>query len=129
MQTYTNDEIINIIESTLIERSKKIEQLQKLCNELADHGREMADDQLRAENARLRSHLAHRVVELNSDEEVCRYRAFLQKHNHEDIKRNQKQFSDRMPYIIQHNYGIGIGSAVYCPICGEEEDITDTEAW
>ena len=46
-------------------------------------------------------------------------------HNRAESKAN----GGRRPYLIPTGTGVGVILKVVCPICGESEDITDTEVW
>ena len=55
------------------------------------------------------------------------YNKFVNEHLIE--REEHKCNGGRAPYIIPNHTGIGTIFKVKCPICGEEKDITDSEAW
>ena len=75
----------------------------------------------------------HSLLQL-SDKEVNREKAFRTKHYEKHIL---KIDGEPMPMKINGNTyiyeltgtGLGIIIKITCPICGESEDITDTESW
>lgn len=63
-----------------------------------------------------------------SDKETAAYKAFIQKHYE---LHNGGKFRARGNTYQYELTGTGIGTVIKikCPICGEQEDITDTDSW
>lgn len=80
-----------------------------------------------AENKRLKDMLRFCVAELYSEKELEAYNAFCEKHM--KCRLDTKIHGGMMPYVVQYGTGIGVITKVHCQVCGEEEDITDSDVW
>lgn len=112
---------------TLNYYQKRCEMLTKANQELMDNALARADAQLKEEIKRLNERLGLCVTKLASKKELDAYNAFICEHQR--CRSFSKYFQNQIPYVIQHETGVGVISKVKCPICGEERDITDTEVW
>lgn len=83
--------------------------------------------QLHQKITSLQERLALSYGEFASQKEKEAYDNFNKKHMHERLL--FKYNNGRIPYIIPTHVGIDTVLTVVCPICGETENITDTEAW
>lgn len=79
------------------------------------------DEELEKLQKEYKDYRKHVLIDF-SDVELKRYRDFRDKH--------YKKCNNGNRYIYTLT-GCGIGTAIEikCPICGEEEDITDVESW
>ena len=63
----------------------------------------------------------------SSQKEKDAYHDFEKRHMHDRM--TSRANGGKCPYIIPTGAGIGTILKVVCPICGEQEDITDIEVW
>lgn len=78
------------------------------------------------ENQRLKERLRLSLVELNSQKELDDYNAFVAKHKN---CKGSRIGNDCTPLFRQYGTGFGVGTVLFCPICSESVDITDTSCW
>ena len=103
-----------------------IEVLLQRALDMAEHSREQAekwnrDDEIQKQKDETKRLLTHSLL-VFTDKECERHRAFLDAHYKKCGNGNKFVYT-----IIET--GIGPIIKVKCPICGEEEDITDSESW
>lgn len=79
------------------------------------------------ENERLKERLKWSWGEFASEKEYKAFMKFRQEHMHN--RAESKANGGKEPYIIPNYTGIGCAKDVVCQICGEKQDITDTEVW
>lgn len=106
------------------------EQYQRIAEEnrkLKDDAYEFVYKQFRNEMDNLREQLRLSYGSFSSQKEKDRYLQFEKRHMHD--RAESKANGGRRPYLIPTGTGIGVILKVVCPICGESEDITDTEVW
>ena len=93
--------------------------------------RTSAQDIVRAEYEKqiknLKDRLAMSYGEFASEKEKQAYWDFEKRHIHD--RQTSRENSGKMPYLIPTGTGDGTILYVVCPICGEKENITDTEVW
>lgn len=63
----------------------------------------------------------------SSQKEKDAYDDFEKRHMHDRM--TSRANGGKCPYIIPTGTGIGTILKVVCPICGEQEDITDMDVW
>ena len=78
------------------------------------------------ENEDLKERLRFSIASVYSEKERDAYHSFVTKHL---TCRQNKIDSGKLPWIKQVSTGIGIATTIRCPVCGEQEDITDTSVW
>lgn len=94
---------------------------------LEENAKQCADIKLKVENDNLKRRLNLSYGEFSSEKEKEAYKNFTERHMHD--RATSKINSGKAPYLIPNHTGIGTLLKVKCQICGEEEDITDTEVW
>lgn len=120
-------EIGKSIEDVIQYYKERADKFQQINLDLHKHAKEYVDNELKQENERLRARLALSYGEFASQKEKDKYLNFEHKHLHDRL--TSKYNGGRAPYLIPTGVGFGTSLIVKCPICGEEQDITDTEAW
>lgn len=106
------------------------EQYQRIAEEnrkLKDDAYEFVYKQFQNKMDNLREQLRLSYGSFSSQKEKDRYLQFEKRHMHD--RAESKANGGRRPYLIPTGTGIGVILKVVCPICGESEDITDTEVW
>jgi hypothetical protein len=78
------------------------------------------------ENRLLNQKLKFSIASVSSEKELNDYNAFVEKHL---VCRQTKATGGALPIISQYATGIGICTKLTCPVCGAEQDITDTSVW
>lgn len=78
------------------------------------------------ENRMLNQELKFSIASVSSEKELNDYNAFVEKHL---VCRQTKATGGALPIISQYATGIGICTKLTCPVCGAEQDITDTSVW
>lgn len=79
-----------------------------------------------AENASLKQELKFAIASVSSEKELEDYNNFVNEHL---VCRQTKATGGALPIISQYATGIGICTKLTCPVCGAEQDITDTSVW
>ena len=108
--------------------NEQFERLKKenaeLREQLCTFNRDEEIEQLKKTNARLRKYSLMNM----SEKEYLANNGFISRHWQEHNNGNLKGIANTYLYELT---GTGIGTAIKikCPICGEEEDITDTDNW
>lgn len=87
----------------------------------------MADETLKSQIASLKERLSFSYGEFSSQKEKDAYDDFTERHMHQRMTLRAQ--GGKAPYLIPTGTGIGTILYVKCPICGEEENITDMEVW
>lgn len=119
----TADHIFDTI--TYYEESNKY--LRERNKELHDNAETIVRKEYEEKIAQLEKKLQLSYGSFSSQKEKDAYNDFEQRHIHERL--TMKSQSGKAPYLIPTGTGIGTHLEVVCPICGEKEDITDTEVW
>lgn len=126
-KVFNAEELSKMIYDSVKYYQERINTLTKANEKLIDNALAHADAQLKKEIETLKERLSLCVTELASKKELDAYNAFVDEHQR--CRSFSKHFQCQIPYVIQYGAGVGMISKVKCPICGEEKDITDTEAW
>ena len=79
-----------------------------------------------AENELLKQQLKFSISSVASEKELKDYIDFVNTHL---MCRQTKATGGALPIISQYATGIGICTKLTCPVCGAEQDITDTSVW
>ena len=79
-----------------------------------------------AENELLKQQLKFSISSVASEKELKDYIDFVNTHL---MCRQTKATGGALPTISQYATGIGICTKLTCPVCGAEQDITDTSVW
>lgn len=124
---YDEKELSTAIIDTIQYYKARYEKVKEENKKLTDNAYLTVYEQVREEMESLREQLQLSYGSFSSQKEKDRYRQFEQKHMHNRLE--SKANGGRAPYLIPNGTGIGTILKVVCPICGESEDITDTEAW
>lgn len=126
-KVYNEDELANAVYDSVKYYHERAEELRQRNKELYDDAKKIVDEDLKKENEYLQQQLSMSYGQFSSQKEKDAYNNFELRHMHERlISRAQ---GGKCPYLIPTGTGIGTILHVKCPICGEEEDITDMEAW
>ena len=78
------------------------------------------------ENELLKQQLKFSIASVASEKELKDYIDFVNTHL---MCRQTKATGGALPTISQYATGIGICTKLTCPVCGAEQDITDTSVW
>ena len=124
---YNAEELSKLVSDTIEYYKTKADRYMIQNKKLTENAAEIVKKQYEEEINDLKEKLALSYGEFASQKEKDRYLQFEQKHMHNraELKAN----GGRAPYLIPTGTGIGVILKVVCPICGESEDITDTEVW
>ncbi len=124
---YDEEELVAAVKDSINYYETAAKRYKKLYEEWKKNGMELANteliDQIQALTEQL--HLSYGFF--SSQKEKDRYNLFVLKHMHNRLE--SKANGGKAPYLIPTGTGVGTILKVICPICGESEDITDTEVW
>lgn len=126
-EIYTAEELRDGVFNTIKYYKERLEEVEEKNKKLTDDGYTVVYEQLQNEIKNLQERLEFSYGFFSSQKEKDRYKQFEQRHMHNRL--TNKYNGGRAPYLIPTATGIGTHLKVVCPICGESEDITDTEAW
>ena len=124
---YDENELSTAVMDTIQYYKEQYKRVKEENKKLTDNAYLTVYEQVREEMGSLRKQLQLSYGSFSSQKEKDRYEQFEQKHMHDRLE--SKANGGRAPYLIPTGTGIGTVLKVVCPICGESEDITDTEAW
>lgn len=124
---YSENELSTAVIDTIHYYKEQYHRVEEENKKLKDNAYEFVYEQLRNEMDSLREQLRLSYGSFSSQKEKDRYLQFEQRHMH--MRAESKANGGRRPYLIPTGTGIGVILKVVCPICGESEDITDTEVW
>lgn len=124
---YSENELSTAVIDTIHYYKEQYHRVEEENKKLKDNAYEFVYEQLRNEMDSLREQLRLSYGSFSSQKEKDRYLQFEQRHMH--MRAESKADGGRAPYLIPTGTGIGTVLKVVCPICGESEDITDTEVW
>jgi rubrerythrin len=127
MERYSAEELAHLVQDTIDWRDWEIEGLREECKRLKEDAKKIVSQEYEKQIASLEKRLQLSYGEFNSQRELDAYNKFVNEHLIE--REEHKCNGGRVPYIIPNHTGIGTIFKVKCPICGEEKDITDSEAW
>ena len=126
-EVYTEKELSKAVYDSIEYYRKRADDILRENEKLKKHALEMANDELIDTIQSLREQLDLSYGEFSSQKEKDAYKDFEKRHMHDRM--TSKYNGGRAPYLIPTGVGIGTHLEVVCPICGEKEDITDTEVW
>lgn len=126
-EVYSAAELSARVWDTLKYYEAEQKRLQERNKELVERADEVVKKSYEDKIKGLQHRLSLSYGEFSSDKEKEAYKNFEERHIHDRL--TSKSNGGRAPYLIPTGTGFGISLKVKCPICGEEEDITDTEAW
>ena len=124
---YDADELATAVTDTVHYYREQYQRIVEENKKLKNDAYEFVYEQLRSEMDSLREQLRLSYGSFSSQKEKDRYLQFEKRHMH--MRAESKADGGRAPYLIPTATGIGVILKVVCPICGESEDITDTEVW
>ena len=124
---YDRDELSAMVYNTIDYYARRNKILEDRCTQLEENAKQVLDERLKKENEDLREQLSMSYGEFSSQVEKDRYLKFQDRHIHD--RATSRANGGKCPYLIPTGTGIGVILKVVCPICGEMEDITDTEVW
>lgn len=124
---YTIEELTQIIKDNLEYYEDVIKCTHKKTEKTKEEAKQELTEELKKENERLKERLSLSYGEFASEKEKEKYNDFCKRHESERLTLQIN--SGKMPYLIPTGTGIGTLLKVKCPICGEEEDITDLDTW
>lgn len=126
-EVFDEEQLCKMITSSIKYYKDKCEQLQEENLKLRQDAIKIVREEYLDEIYRLGNELVLSYGQFSSLKEKKAYEEFEKKHMHDRL--TSKYNGGRGPYLIPTGTGIGTILKVKCPICGEEEDITDTEVW
>lgn len=124
---YDEKELSNAVFDTIKWYKDRNKEIAERNQKLHDDAEVIVRHEYEAEIARLKQRLSMSYGQFSSQKEKDAYNDFTQRHMHERL--TMKIQSGKAPYLIPTGTGIGTRLKVVCPICGESEDITDSEVW
>ena len=126
-EVYTAEELRDKVFDTIKYYEQKSEALHKTNQRLIDDAKAIVERGYKKEIEALKERLRLSYGEFASQKELDAYNDFTNRHMHDRL--TSKYNGGRAPYLIPTGTGVGTNLKVVCPICGESEDITDTEVW
>lgn len=126
-KVYNEDELANAVYDNVKYYRERAEELRQRNKELYDDAKKIVDEDLQKENEYLQQQLSMSYGHFSSQKEKDAYNNFELRHMHERL--TSRAQGGKCPYLIPTGTGIGTILHVKCPICGEEEDITDMKVW
>lgn len=127
MQIYSPKEITKQVQDTLEYYQARAERLEEENTRLYVNARAVVEQDVQEEIASLKKRIHLSYGEFASEKELERYWDFTRRHMHN--RAESRANGGKAPYLIPDHTGVGTVLKVKCQICGEEEDITDTEVW
>lgn len=124
---YDADELAQAVKESIEYYQSQEKRLRKENQKLHDDAMKIVNDELRDQIQFLQDRLDMSYGSFASQKEKDAYLNFQERHMHE--RTTSRAQGGKCPYLIPTGTGIGTILYVKCPICGEEEDITDMEAW
>ena len=124
---YSKEELSKAITNTIEYYQHTVDALRKTNQRLIDDAEEIVENGYKRDIDELKERLRLSYGQFASQKELDAYNDFTSRHMHDRL--TSKYNYGRAPYLIPTAVGIGTNLKVVCPICGESEDITDTEAW
>lgn len=124
---YDHDELTKMVSDTIHYYEEANKQLIELNNRLTENAEQVVRKDYEKQINDLNERLNLSYGEFASEKELQAYKDFTNRHMHN--RAESKANGGLAPYIIPHYTGIGCIKKVVCQICGESEDITDTEVW
>lgn len=126
-EIYTSEELRDRVFNTIKYYEQRNEALYKTNQRLIDDAKAIVEENYKKDIEALKECLRLSYGQFVSQKELDAYNDFTNRHMHNRL--TNKYNGGRAPYLIPTGTEIGTILHVKCPICGEEEDITDTEAW
>lgn len=114
------DELVRIVSDTLGWYERRLGELEDEVRELREDARTKVEVEILDENRKLKDKLELSIDSLNTKKELSAYHKFRDEH---------EKRCHSIPYTTVRWNAIGVGHTVVCPVCGEEEDITDIDGW
>ena len=124
---YDHDELTKMVSDTIHYYEEANKQLIELNNHLTENAEQVVREDYEDQIDYLNERLNLSYGEFASEKELQAYKDFTNRHMHN--RAESKANGGLAPYIIPNYTGLGCIKKVVCQICGESEDITDTEAW
>lgn len=124
---YDKEQLVEAVGNTIDYYEEENDRLRARNKELSEAAQEIVRKDYEDEIERLENELKMSYGAFASEKEKQAYNEFVQKHMHD--RRTSRYNGGRIPYLIPNYFGIGRGLQVVCQICGESEEITDTEVW
>ena len=124
----TGDQIRDTVDRSYQKVRELIDDLERENEELTERLRTFSEtEEIRKRDEKI-DDLYHRSLLLMSEKELCAERAFRTRHYALHNGGKFKTVGNTYIYTISGT-GLGPTIKIKCPICGEEEDITDFESW
>jgi hypothetical protein len=127
VRVYSKEELSNAITNTIEYYQHTVDALRKTNQRLIDDADAIVEECYKKDIETLKERLRLSYGQFTSQKELDAYNDFTRRHMHDRL--TSKYNGGRAPYLIPTDTGFGTHLKVVCPICGESEDITDTEAW
>ena len=126
-EVFDEKELSQMVFNSIEYYKNRADRIAKDNKDLREKGLEMAEEGLKNQITRLEERLKMSYGEFASQKEKDRYEDFTKRHMHD--RATSRANGGKCPYLIPTGTGIGTILHVKCPICGEEEDITDGDVW
>lgn len=126
-EIYNEDELATKVETTVRYYRTRCEELEEELKDWRKNAATKANKELIDKIQYLEDRLSRSYGEFASEKELKAYNDFENRHIHDRL--TSRYNGGRAPYLIPTGTGIGTILHVKCPICGEEEDITDNSVW
>ena len=120
------DDLVNRVKTSLEYYHNEMKRAREKANKTREEVAAGIVNEHDAENARLKEELSFAIASVSSEKELDAYISFTSRHL---ACRNTKATGGACPWIMQYATGIGMTTKLRCPVCGQEEDITDTSVW
>ena len=124
---YSSEELRDAVFDTIQYYEEANKRLREENRNLIESAKQVVRKDYEEQISDLNERLKLSYGEFASEKELQAYKDFTNRHMHN--RAESKANGGLAPYIIPHYTGIGCIKKVVCQICGESEDITDTEAW
>jgi len=126
-KVYTAEELRDRVFNTIKYYEQQNEDLHKTNQRLIDDAKAIVEEDYKKKIKTLEERLRLSYGQFSSQKELDAYNDFTNRHMHNRL--TNKYNGGRAPYLIPTAVGVGTDLKVVCPICGEAEDITDTNMW
>lgn len=124
---YSKDELVKSIDDTISYYELSLKRLHDENKKMRENAKAEVSKEFEHEINYLREKLRLSYGSFASQKELDAYNDFEQRHMHD--RETSRYNGGRAPYLIPTGTGLGVIVHVKCPICGEEENITDDSVW
>ena len=126
-EIYNARKLSQIVLDTISYHEQRAKEATERANKTREEVAQEIKNEWEAENRNLKERLRFSVASLSSEKELADYTAFVEAH--EACRLKSKMDGAKMPYVKQFGTGVGCCTYVYCQVCGQRKDITDSSVW